>query len=51
MFTSTNTSAYNATGAAASRESAIHSVVNGISDTENRWAKFDQIRRGVASLA
>ena len=35
----------------ASLESAIHSVVNGISDTENRCAKFDQIRRGVASSA
>lgn len=47
----TKTDAYNVTGAAASLLSAIHSVVNGISDTEKRCAKFDYTSRGVASSA
>jgi hypothetical protein len=32
-------------------QSAIHSVVNGISDTENRCAKFDHTSRGVVTSA
>lgn len=36
MLTRMKTVAYKATGAAASLLSAIHSVVNGINDTENR---------------
>ena len=51
MFTSTKTAAYIATGAAASLLSAIHSVVNGINDTEKRCAKLDHISRGVATSA
>lgn len=46
-LTKTKTAAYVAIGAAASRLPAIHSVVNRISDTENRCAKFDHTSRGV----
>ena len=51
MFTSTKTAAYIATGAAASLLSAIHSVVNGIIDSEKRCSKLDHISRGVATSA
>ena len=37
--------AYSATGAAANLVSAIHSVVNGISDTEKRCAKLNHTGR------
>jgi hypothetical protein len=43
--------AYSATGAAASLVSAIHTVANGISDTEKRCAKLDHTSRGVADSA
>src|SRR5258705_13193887 len=50
-LTRTKTAAYSATGAAANLVSAIHTVANGMSDTEKGWAKLNHTSRGVATSA
>ena len=50
-LTRTKTAAYSDTGALASLLSAIHSVANGISHTENSCAKLNHSSRDVATSA